>query len=65
METDLIQGRREETITKGIIKSLSNELETLKDELKKTYRLQVKSKVQLKSGKSARAITQKCISAIA
>ena len=36
METDLIQGRREETITKGIIKSLSNELETLKDELKKT-----------------------------
>ena len=36
METDLVQGRREEKITKGILKSLNDELETLKSELKKT-----------------------------
>ena len=36
METDLMQGRREEKITKGIIKSLNQELEYLKEELNKT-----------------------------
>ena len=36
METDLIQGRREEKVTKGILKNLNEELETLKSELKKT-----------------------------
>ena len=36
METDLMQGRREEKITKGIIKSLNQELESLKEELEKT-----------------------------
>ena len=36
METDLVQGRREKKITEGIIKNLTVELETLKNELKKT-----------------------------
>ena len=36
METDLMQGRREETITKGIIKKLKSELQSYKDEVIKT-----------------------------
>lgn len=36
METEVIQGRKDEKITKGILKSLNNELDNLKDELKKT-----------------------------
>ena len=36
METDLVQGRREEKVTKGILKRLREELQTLKDELTKT-----------------------------
>ena len=36
METDLVQGRREKKITEGIINNLTDELETLKKELKKT-----------------------------
>ena len=35
METDIIQGRKDQKITKGILKSLNNELENLKEELKK------------------------------
>ena len=36
METDLVQGRRDEKVTRGILKSLNNELDDLKDELQKT-----------------------------
>ena len=36
METDLMQGRREESITKGIIKKLKSELHSYKDEVSKT-----------------------------
>ena len=36
METDLVQGRREEKVTKGILKRLREELQTLKDELTKS-----------------------------
>ena len=36
METDLIQGRREEKITKGILTKLKSELQTYKDEIIKT-----------------------------
>ena len=36
METDLMQGRREEKITKGILKKLKSELQSYKEEIKKT-----------------------------
>ena len=36
METDIMQGRREEKITKGILKKLKNELESFKEETTKT-----------------------------
>ncbi len=36
METDLVQGRREEKITKGIIQKLKSELQSYKEEIKKT-----------------------------
>ena len=34
METDLMQGRREEKITKGILKKLKSELQSYKEEIK-------------------------------
>ena len=36
LETDVIQGRREEAITRGIIKKLKSELQSYKDEIVKT-----------------------------
>jgi len=36
METDLVQGRKDEKITQGILKRLHEELGTFKDELRKT-----------------------------